>query len=229
MIMPPITLMKVIRIPAIASPRTNLLAPSMAPKKLLSPSSSLRRRRASSSLMMPAERSASIAICLPGMASSVKRAATSAMRPEPLVTTTKFTMIRMMKTTTPMTKLPLITKLPKAWMMLPAASGPSWPWARMRRVVAMFSASRNSVASSSTVGKAENSSGFWISSAVIRMRTDSVIEIASRKSSRKGGMGMMSIITNAITPSPSAYSPRTNSFVSALKSNPPEPAVTVPA
>ncbi len=38
---------------------------------------------------MPAERSASIAICLPGIASRLKRAATSAMRPAPLVITTK--------------------------------------------------------------------------------------------------------------------------------------------
>ena len=218
MIMPPMMLMKVIRMPAIASPRTNFEAPSIAPKKLLSPSSSLRRLRASSSLIMPAERSASIAICLPGIASSVNRAATSAIRPEPLVTTMKFTMIRMMNTTTPITKLPPITKPPKTWMMLPAASGPSWPWARIRRVVAMLRASRSSVASNSTVGKAENSSGFLISSAVIRMRTDSVIEIASKKSSRNGGMGMMSIITSAITPRPSAYSPRANSLVKAFRS-----------
>jgi hypothetical protein len=74
------------------------------------------------------------------------------------------------------------------------------------------------IASNSTVGKAENSSGFLISSAVIRMRTDSVIEIASKKSSRNGGMGMMSIITSAITPRPSAYSPRANSLVKAFRS-----------
>ena len=47
------------------------------------------------SSISPADRSASIAICLPGMASSEKRAATSAMRPEPLVMTTKFTITRM--------------------------------------------------------------------------------------------------------------------------------------
>ena len=64
-----------------ASPRTNLEAPSMAPKKLLSSSSSRRRVRAWSSSIRPDERSASMAICLPGMASRVKRAETSAMRP----------------------------------------------------------------------------------------------------------------------------------------------------
>ena len=55
-----------------------------------------------------------MAICLPGMASRWKRAATSAMRPEPLVMTTKLTITRMVKTMMPMTKLPLMTKLPNA-------------------------------------------------------------------------------------------------------------------
>jgi hypothetical protein len=64
--------------------------------------------------MRPADRSASIAICLPGMASRVKRAATSAMRPEPFVMTTKFTITRIVKTIAPMMKLPCITKLPNA-------------------------------------------------------------------------------------------------------------------
>ena len=52
-----------------ASPRTNFEAPSMAPKKPLSSSRSVRRLRATFSSIRPAERSASIAICLPGMAS----------------------------------------------------------------------------------------------------------------------------------------------------------------
>ena len=99
-----------------ASPRTNFDAPSMLPKKALSASRFSRRFLAVVSSIRPAERSASIAICLPGMASRLKRAATSAMRPEPLVMTMKLTMIRMAKTTTPMTKLPRITKLPNASM-----------------------------------------------------------------------------------------------------------------
>ena len=54
-------------------------------------------RRASSSSISPALRSASIAICLPGIASRVNRAATSAMRPAPLVMTTNLMMTRMRK------------------------------------------------------------------------------------------------------------------------------------
>src|ERR1041384_7194735 len=45
MIMPPITLMNTTSRPAIASPRTNFEAPSMAPKKALSSSRCLRRAR----------------------------------------------------------------------------------------------------------------------------------------------------------------------------------------
>ena len=40
-------------------------------------------------------------ICFPGMASRVNRAATSAMRPLPLVMTTKLMMTRMMKMMNP--------------------------------------------------------------------------------------------------------------------------------
>ena len=56
-------------------------------------------------------------------------------------------------------------------------------------MVEMLSASRRMVATRSTVGKAENSSGFWIHSATIRMRTESAIEIASPKSIIIAGTG----------------------------------------
>ena len=72
----------------------------------------------------------------------------------------------------PITKLPLITKLPNASMTWPAAAVPSWPRARIRPVEARLSASRSMVAISSTVGKAENSSGAWMNSAVIRISTE---------------------------------------------------------
>ena len=138
----------------------------MAPKKLLSSSRSLRRRwRALPSSMRPALKIGVDRHLLAGHASRLKRAATSAMRPEPLVMTTKFTTTRMVNTITPMTKLPPITKLPKAWMTWPAAAVPSWPWLRIRRVEARLSASRSIVEISSTVGKAENSSGRSMNSA----------------------------------------------------------------
>jgi len=121
---PPTRLIAVINRPAIASPRTNLAAPSIAPKKALSSSSSFLRSRAAFSSISPADRSASIAICLPGIASNEKRAATSAMRPEPLVITMKFTITRIANTITPITTLPCITKRPNASITCPAAAGP---------------------------------------------------------------------------------------------------------
>src|SRR5271170_4432352 len=79
--------------------------------------------------MRPAFRSASMAICLPGMASSVKRAPTSATRPAPLVTTTNWITTRIRKITRPTTTLPLTTNCPKAFTTLPAS-----PVVRIRRV-----------------------------------------------------------------------------------------------
>ncbi len=113
-----------------------------------------RRFLASSSVMTPALRSASIAICLPGMASRVNRAATSATRPAPFVITTNWITIRIVKTMRPTTTLPPTTKAPNEEMTSPAS-----PWSRISRVPEMFSASRNSVATSSSDGKTENWSG----------------------------------------------------------------------
>ena len=110
--------------PAMASPRTNLLAPSIEPKKSASSPTSARRRRASLSSIMPALSSASMAICLPGIASSVKRAPTSAMRSAPLVTTMKLMTTRIAKTIRPTAKLPPMRKWPKDSITLPAAAGP---------------------------------------------------------------------------------------------------------
>ena len=122
--------------------------------------------------------------------------------------TTKFTITRMVKTMMPMTKLPLITKLPNASMTWPAAEVPSWPCARISRVEARLSDSRSIVEISSTVGKAENSSGAWMNSEVIRISTESVIEIASARSSRIGGSGRISTTRMVRTPTASAISPR---------------------
>ena len=172
----------------------------MEPKKELSSSSSRRRRWASLSSISPEERSASIAICLPGMASSVKRAPTSAMRVAPLVMTTKLTVTRMRKTTMPMTKSPLMTKLEKPWMMCPAAKTPSPPRDRISRVVATPSDMRRIVLMSSTVGKAEKSSGFWIHRETMRIRIEKAIDSARPKSIRKGGMGTKRIARMARMP-----------------------------
>ena len=130
------------------------------------------------------------------------------MRPEPLVMTTKFTITRIANTIIPITKLPLITKLPKASMTWPAAAVPSWPCDRISRVEAMFSDSRSMVEISSTVGNAENSSGAWMNREVIRIRIETVIEIARNRSSTSEGSGRISTTRMVRTPNASARSPR---------------------
>ncbi len=122
--------------------------------------------------------------------------------------TTKFTITRIVNTITPITKLPLITKLPNASMTWPAAAVPSWPCERISRVEARLSASRSMVEIRSTVGKAENSSGAWMNSAVIRISTEKVIDSASARSSSIGGSGRISTTRISITPIASARSPR---------------------
>src|SRR5947209_1223977 len=59
----------------------------------------------------------------------------------------------------------------------------------MSRVVEILSASLRIVATRSTVGKAENSSGFWIHNATIRMSTDNAIDSARPKSIITAGTG----------------------------------------
>ena len=70
-----------------------------------------------------------------------------------------------------MTKSPPTTKAAKPLITEPAAPRPLWPPARISRTVARLSARRSSVATSSTVGKLEKSSGFSIQIATIRIST----------------------------------------------------------
>ncbi len=108
----------------------------------------------------PALRSASTAICLPGIPSRVNRAATSLMRVAPLVITTNWikTMIEKMISPTTILSAPVaplpVTNSPKVRTTPPAASRPSAP-ARVRisRVVATFNTSRKSVVASNERGE----------------------------------------------------------------------------
>ncbi len=94
-----------------------------------------------------------MAICLPGMASRVKRAATSATRPAPLVMTTNWMTMIIRNTTSPTTTDPPMTKWPNAATTLPPlACSSTW------RVTLTLSARRYMVATSSSDGKTEKSS-----------------------------------------------------------------------
>ena len=83
---------------AIASPLTNLEAPSIEPKLTLPYFFLL--LVASSDVKLP-QKSASIAICLPGIASSVNLAVTTDTLPAPLVITIKFMITSIINTKIP--------------------------------------------------------------------------------------------------------------------------------
>ncbi|MNJ17690.1 hypothetical protein D3C77_119750 [compost metagenome] len=154
MVMPARMLTTMMIKPAIASPLTNFIAPSMEPNIWLSFSTLARRSRASSTSITFARRSPSILICLPGIASSENRALTSATRSAPLVMTRNWTMVMIRNRMQPTTRLPPATKLPKVWTISPASAS-----SRIIRVVLTEMARRNKVVTSSTAGKTENCSG----------------------------------------------------------------------
>jgi hypothetical protein len=66
----------------------------------------------------------------------------------------------------------------------------------------MLRPSRNMVATKRTAGKALNSSGFRMNSAVIKIKTELVTEMANKKSNRKAGNGMIKRTTSPTTPIP---------------------------
>ena len=105
--------------------------------------------------------------CLPGIASNVKRAATSAIRPAPLVITVKLITVRIRKITIPTTKLPLTTNSPNASIRSPASASD-----KIRRVVPTFRPNRYNVKIRSNVGNPVKSEGF------LRNRITSRINIA---------------------------------------------------
>ena len=135
-----------------------------------------------------------MAICLPGMASRVNRAATSATRPAPLVITMNWITIRIRKMTRPTTIEPPTTKWPKLSMTLPAN-----PWSRTSRVALTFRASRNMVAISRRLGKTLKSSGFCTYMLIRRMVTPPVMFTARSMSRTTVGSGTTIITTTATT------------------------------
>ncbi len=110
-------------------------------------------------------------------------------------------------------------------MTWPAASVPSWPRDRISRVEARLSDSRSMVEIKRMVGNEENSSGAWMNSDVIRIRIDSVIEIARNRSSTIEGSGRISTTRMVRMPNASPRSPRNRILRISLKlGNPPEGA-----
>ncbi len=135
------------------------------------------------------------------MASSTKRAATSLMRPEPLVITTNWMMIRIRNTTRPTARLSPPTYSPKAWITLPAL-----PWVRIRRVLATLSPRRKSVVKSRIVGKVESSRAERAFMTTRSSTSEIVMLEASSTSSTKGLIGVISVTISPSTPRPTIQS-----------------------
>jgi len=144
-----------------------------------------------------------MASCFPGMPSSANRAPTSAMRPAPLVMTTKLTISSTQNTTTPRATLPPMMKLAKPWITDPAAWGPVCPSPMIRRVDETFSDRRSIRDASRTVGKMEKSSGRSMNSVMVNIRIASANEAARPMSSSQGGIGSTIITITAIRASAS--------------------------
>src|SRR3546814_19262659 len=70
------------------------------------------------------------------------------------------------------------------------------------------------------VGKELKSSGLVMKTTVIRMRTDRVIDMASKRSSNQAGSGRMRTTRIAVTPSASAMSPRVSAVTMPAKRAP---------
>ncbi len=131
-----------------------------------------------------------MAICLPGMPSKVKRAATSATRPAPLVITMNWITMIMRNTTRPTMTEPPITKCPKEETTLPAlACRSTW------RVTLTLSARRNMVAISKREGNTEKSSARFTYMLVSRMITAPTRFRVIRTSMSWVGKGTTSITT----------------------------------
>ena len=129
-------------------------------------------------MIAPVFKSASIAICLPGIASKVNLAVTSATRSEPLLITTNCTIIKIINTTTPSTRSPPPTNCPNV-----ATTFPGLPVDKIKRVDDTFNAILKIVVNSKIVGKNDKSKTSFANIVVNRMVNASEMLIASNTSS----------------------------------------------
>ena len=181
-------------IPAIVSPFTNFIAPSIEPYKLDSRCKSSLLLIASSGEINPALKSASIVICLPGIASNANLAATSAIRSEPFVITRNCTIVIIINITKPTTRLPPVTKFPNASITSPAS-----PLARISLVEAMERTSLNIVPINIIEGNEANSKGLCIYKEIIKSNIPRVILKLIAKLTTTGGSSIINRTISNIT------------------------------
>src|ERR1700722_1481272 len=103
-------------------------------------------------------------------------------------------MMRMKKTTSPTRMEPPMTKWPKLSITTPA-----YPCRRISRVAATLSAKRNMVATRTSVGNTEKSSGRFTCMAVRRIRIDAVMLAVMSRSTTNVGSGTTRTTTTATT------------------------------
>jgi len=145
--------------------------------------------------MVPALRSASIAICLPGIASSTNRAATSLILPAPFVITTNWMTTRIRNITIPTTRVPPATKLPNVRMISPALA-----CVRISLVEATFRDNLNRVTKSKSEGKVDSSRGSFVASVMKRTAIASEILPARSTSINWVGSGIRSVVRTVTRP-----------------------------
>src|SRR5690625_3145232 len=144
--------------------------------------------------MSPAFKSASILICFPGIASSVKRAATSDTRSAPFVMTINWIMTKIINTTKPTSGLFPITNEPNVSTTTPASA-----FDKIDRVIETLSTRRNNVKSSKSDGKIENCNACCVFIDTSMTIKASEIFINMRILSNHPGSGITSIIIIKIT------------------------------
>ncbi len=140
-----------------------------------------------------------MAICLPGMASRLNLAATSATRPAPFVITMNCIKTIMRKITKPTTTFPRRIKSPKALMIWPEDP----PLERIFRVVETLMPRRKRVVISRRDGKIDNSRGSRIVMVVTRIIMERAIFNMIATSTNPAGSGIinksMMVSTNSTT------------------------------
>ena len=205
---PPAKFTTLIISPAVASPLTYLVAPSMAPKNDDSACILSRLFLASSSSIAPVFKSASIAICLPGIASSVNLAVTSDTRSEPLLITTNCTITRIINIIIPITRLPPPTNCPKVSTTLPA-----YPVRRIFLVELTLSDILKRVVISSSVGNDDIATASFEKSALNKIIRATLILNKISISSSTVGIGTIRNTTGN-----NIYNPRNKSCFFILQS-----------
>ena len=146
-------------------------------------------------MIVPALRSASIAICLPGIASRVKRAETSLILSAPFVITINWMITSIKNITSPTTKLPPATKPPNVWIISPASACRS-----INLVEATLRESRNSVTKRSSEGKVDNSRASFEDNVTIKTATARDILQARSMSNNMVGRGIISVARTVTMP-----------------------------